>query len=140
VRPGQLAILDASFGAPLPWPMDDGRYLHPDRTLLAAVATAVVLLVPSAGIVTFTTHEPMGWSTFLIAVVVADMVLCIFLGLACMVLGYAVAAIKGEWSQPRPLLGFAAALTLIFLTVGRLVATMLRGGPSSGQPPSTSGL
>jgi len=30
----------------------------------------------------------MGWSAFLIAVVVADMVLCIFLGLACMVLGY----------------------------------------------------
>lgn len=107
------------------------------RTLLAAVLTALALLAPSAGLIKLVIHEPLGWPSFLIAVVVADMILCLYLGLACMVLGYAVAAIKREWSQAELLLRFGGALALIFFTFATLVGTFWRGGPPSG-PASSS--
>ena len=105
----------------------------PIRTLLAAVFTAVVLLAPSAGVVRSVIDEPLGWGSYIIAVTVTDMILCMFLGLGCFMLGYVVAAVRRDWSKPQPLLGFAAALSLIVFTLLALGGALWRGGPPPGR-------
>jgi hypothetical protein len=106
------------------------------KVLWAAVLTAVALLAPSAGLVAVTIHEPLGWRNFLIAMVIADLVLCLWLGLACMLLGYVVAAITRDWLKAAPLLRFGGALALIFFTFATLVGAIWREGPTSGPPPA----
>jgi hypothetical protein len=73
---------------------------------------------------------------FVLATIVADVLLCLFLGLACMLAGYCVAIIRREWHQPQPLLGFGAALALIVFTILALLGRFWPGGPPPAQPPS----
>lgn len=84
-----------------------GNVFTNSKTLLAALATAVVLLAPSAALVAVTTDRSSGWDMFILVTVIADMMLCLFLGLLCMLLGFAIATVKCDWWSPQPLLGSA---------------------------------
>lgn len=105
---------------------------------MAAILAAVLLLAPSAGVIALTTDRPLRVDMFVLATITADLILCIFLGLACMLFGYCVAVLRGEWRQPQWLLGFGAALALIVFTAITLLGRIMPGGPTTS-PPSNSG-
>lgn len=107
------------------------------RIRAAAVLTAILLLAPSAGIVMLTTDRPLGAGMFTLATLIADMGVCLFLGLACMLLGYATAIAGRKRHQPQPLMGYGAALAVIVFTVALLVARFLPHGSTSDSPPDS---
>ncbi|MCC6359788.1 MAG: hypothetical protein IT450_13670 [Phycisphaerales bacterium] len=56
-------------------------------------------------------HDPVG---FLTALAMFEVILCACIGGICMAAGYVGALRRGDRTEPRPLIGFGAALSLFW--------------------------
>jgi hypothetical protein len=103
------------------------------RTVLAAVVTAVVLLAPTALFLAAIADRPMKWDVFALTTLLTDMYLCALLGLACMLAGFVMVAIRRDLGES--LLRLGGALGLIFFTFLQLFGALWGGDSPSGPPP-----
>src|SRR5437870_1778484 len=93
----------------------------PKKLMRGAAITAVGLLAPSAALAFVECGRNAGIGVFFLAMIMIDTIMCLFLGLACMLTGFGLAIARRQWHQPRPLIGFGAALGVIVFTVWALV-------------------
>jgi len=88
------------------------------RRMRMAVVCCLLLVPVAAVVVGATTDRSLAWYWWILATIVADLVLCMFLGLVCMVFGYVVFVFDRELG--KGLIGFGASLGVIVFSVGRL--------------------
>ena len=77
-----------------------------------------------------------GVANFLLCTVVGDVVLCLLLACACMLLGYGRAIVKRAWFEPESLIGFGAALGVVVFTAFGLLSHASPDEPLGPQPPN----
>lgn len=106
------------------------------RTQVAA-NWVVAALLPVSAIAVAATSDPLpGIAKFLLYTVLGDIVLCLVLAFACMLLGYGRAILKRAWFEPEPLIGFGAALGTVVFTAFGLLSHTSPDGPLGPQPPN----